>query len=242
MNGGKTAVYSGSELVAKAAEIEHSAIDQALATIPPNLVPLQTLLDDLCAAPEVASRTSIRFALSRISKAKAYGLLEPLVDVALRLPHGADHTARLFRESGRWQQLGDWYVDNSKRYAQSLSWPLYHLGMMFPTISTPPAALVTYWTDSLGSGTLPMIMVPLAVQRLASWNANQGRAAIQAAATQPAYRHPFALRALAIGGRACGLNPTQARQILMQLPETEIILAYLEANAMKAPKVSVAVG
>jgi hypothetical protein len=242
MNGGKTDIYSGTALVRQAAAIEHSAVDQALAAQPPNLIPLQVLVEMLCNDPEASSRTSVRFAATRISAAKAYTLVDSLADVALRCPQGADHLARLLRESGRWQALGDWYVESCRKYGEALAWPLYHLGMMFPTAGTPPASLVAYWLASLSAGELPVIMVPLAVQRLAAWDTDQARAAIQSAATRPAYRHPLVLRALAIGGRTCNLAATDSKQILKQVPETNLFLSYMEARSMKAPKVSAMVG
>ncbi len=153
MNTGKTEVLEGQELLERAREIEHSAVDGALEGDAPDLGPLQQLVDKLLARPEVASRTSLRFATTRIRSHEAYELVPAFVEAALRLPHAADHLARMLRDSEIWRELGEWYVENSRRYNHSLTWTMYHLGTMFPSDEKPSDALVQYWIEDLVKGT-----------------------------------------------------------------------------------------
>jgi len=236
MNTGKTEVLEGQELLERAREIEHSAVDGALEGDAPDLGPLQQLVDKLLARPEVASRTSLRFATTRIRSHEAYELVPAFVEAALRLPHAADHLARMLRDSEIWRELGEWYVENSRRYNHSLTWTMYHLGTMFPSDEKPSDALVQYWIEDLVKGDLPLLHVPLAAQRLSAWDAQAARAAIREAARQPAYQHPFVTRALALAGRSAGVSPTDVRQLLGQFAETDVTHKFLAARSMKAVK------
>src|SRR5437867_1399982 len=100
MNTGKTLVQQGRDVLEQARDIEHSGVDGALEGDEPDLGPLQELVTRLLACPEVASRTSVRFATTRIRSHQAYDIVPAFVDVALRVPHAADHLARMLRDSG----------------------------------------------------------------------------------------------------------------------------------------------
>jgi Reverse transcriptase (RNA-dependent DNA polymerase) len=236
MNAGKTDVLHGDGLIHQVMELEHSAVDTALARPNSDPGPLNEMVQALLMEPEVASRTSLRFAATRIRKYRAFHLVAGFLDSALRIPHAADHLARLFRDSGDWKSLQQWYIGIVREFGKSLTWSTYHLGTMFPSREHPGDEFVRFWAEQLSQGDLPPLHLPLAAQRLAAWNANVARSAIQSAVRQPAYDHPFAIRALAIAGRAAGIPAAEARQWLRQFLETEVTLRYLDGNRMRAPR------
>jgi hypothetical protein len=235
LNAGKTDVLHGDGLIKEVLEIEHSAVDTALAQPNGDPGPLAEMVQVLLTQPEVASRTSLRFATTRIREHKAFHLVAGFIDAALRIPHAADHLARLFRDSGDWKNLQQWYIEQVRDFGKSLAWTTYHLGTMFPSGEHPGNDFVKFWADQLSKGDLPPLHVPLAAQRLAAWNADVARSAIQSAVRQPAYDNPFAIRALALAARAAGIPPAETRQWLHQFFETEVTLRYLEGNKMRAP-------
>ncbi len=236
LNAGKTELLHGERLLRQVHEIEHSAVDSALAKPSKDEGPLNEMVDSLLAEPDVASRTSLRFATTRIRKHQTFNLANGFVDAAMRLPHGADHLARLFRDSGQWRQLQQWYIDQVNQYGRNLTWTTYHLGTMFPSNETPGNLLIKFWADALANGSLPPLHVPLVAQRLASWEPITARNAIRAASRQAAYEHPFVIRALALAGRAANIPAAETGQLLHQFVENEVTLQYLNARKMRAPQ------
>jgi hypothetical protein len=233
MNAGKTDLLEGEDLAETAMQIEHSAVDSALDSPDSDIGPLSQMVERILAAPEQASRTSIRFATTRMRKHKVYDRAHAFVDAALRMPQGADHIARLSRDCGAWKELSNWYVGLSRDLAEKLPWVIYQLGTMFPSVGEAPQSLATYWADELSAGRLPGIVAPLAAQRLSAWDAERARLSIQSAVTKPAYEHPFILRAFALAGRTSGIPVTETRQVLRQFGELDVTHQFLNAREMK---------
>src|SRR5439155_4054190 len=92
---GKTEVLEGERLRRAAWIIEHGYVDIALDTDPVSMQPLEQLVDDIVRAPEAALRSSIRFATTRINETGNTYLAAKIVAAAHRMPHAADHVARL---------------------------------------------------------------------------------------------------------------------------------------------------
>lgn len=236
MNAGKTTVLEGDDLTREAMEIEHSAVDSALDDLVRDPKPLEEMIEGLLERPSLASRTSLRFATSRMRIHKKFGKVGQFVDAAMNLPQACDHLARLFRESGDWAALAGWYVEKAKTVGSKLTWPMYHLGTMFPTTEAGPPDLVQFWAEGLASGRLPILQVPLAAQRLAAWNPEVARQSIQAASRNSSYDHPFAMRALAFAGRAVDLPATEGKQLLRQFGELDVSLQMLAEQGMRPPR------
>lgn len=236
LNAAKTELRENAVLVADAMELEHSAVDEALSNPVPDTKPLEHLVAQLVMRPDSFSRTSIRFATTRVRTHRSFKLVRQFQGIAMRAPHGADHFARLFRESGAWKEMGGWYVKQTRDLGTKLVWTTYHLGTMFPSDERPPASLVTFWKSGLSNGRLPVLHVPLACQRLAAWDKTIALAAIRSAVLQPAYQSPFTIRAMVLAGRKAGLNASEARQLLGQYSDTEITLQYLGDRQMKPPR------
>ena len=232
LNAGKTHVREGEDLRRVIREYEHSAADFGLRRENPR--PLEELVEKILADPEKASRTTIRFVTSRLRQHKLTLGLAGFVEKAPRLPHGADHLARLFRDLETWRDLESWYVAYFKDSGRTLEWAEYQLGTMFPSSQRASDAVIDLFAANLADGRLPILMVPLAAQRLAAWKPDDARGLIEQLARAGTYPHPFALRALAFAGLRAGVSKTTIRSLLQQFAETEPQLALLDARGFKA--------
>jgi hypothetical protein len=231
LNAGKTQVHEGEELRSVIREYEHSAADFGLSLADPR--PLEELVEKILHDPEIASRTTIRFVTSRL---RMYGLalhIDGFVDKARQLPHGADHLARLFRDLDTWRDLEGWYVDYLTDSGRSLEWAGYQLGTMFPNKERASDRVLRRFAEGLANAELPLLMVPLAAQRLAAWAPGEARGLIEQLSRGGTYAHPFALRALAFAGLPVGVSTATVRSLLQQFAETEPQLALLESRGFK---------
>ena len=234
MNFAKTEVLA-EDLIPKVRQLEHSAVDNGLGRSPANKRPLMDLIDDLLQSPENASRTSIRFVTTRMYRNAAMERVDDFIENAHRMPHGADHLARLFRRSERWRDLTAWYLDYSRLDWAILEWAVAQFGTMFPTKSRN-RELGEYFGNliSRGEGSLPL--VSLAVQRLASWDPDTARAVIREARFTTT--HPLERRSLALAGLMAKEEHRFVRQLLNEFEENQITLKMLENTGWKPPKVA----
>ncbi|WP_326950969.1 RNA-directed DNA polymerase [Amycolatopsis sp. NBC_01307] len=174
LNLGKTSVKSGQELVAAVKKIQHSAIDDALDAEPSDQAPLEELLDTIIDDPAQADRTTIRFALSRMKKHKIHSRREKLINSIEKMPHGADHLARAFRDLGWWKELQDWYLEYKDGQWAHFPWSVARLGAMFPTRGDAAVHLCNAFADTLSSRP-PLPLMALTAQRLAFWDSERAR-------------------------------------------------------------------
>lgn len=141
LNAAKTELLEGEELVAKARQLEHSAVDVALEQEPPSLSELDSLVSRILERPASANRTTIRFATVRIRRLKAWTYLQPLAENAHLMPQGASALTRLFRDSGYWRELPSWFVSYATGEWSKISSSVAQLGMMFPSNEAPATAV-----------------------------------------------------------------------------------------------------
>lgn len=227
LNMGKTLVKHGDDLEAAVLKIQHSAIDDALFGKSPDYGPLEELLDLIIEDPENADRTSIHFALRRIREYKRGSRREKLVEAAPRMPHGADHLARAFRDLGWWRDLEDWYLDYKAGPWGTVQWSVARLGAMFPTRGRGTRQLRNFFAETIGAKpSLPLLS--LAAQRLASWDP---RTAIEVMrATVPNVDHPQERRVLALALLAAGDERRSIRRILSEFEENALTMRAIERN------------
>ena len=237
LNTSKTQLYEGDDLGRVVNEYEHSAADQGLSVAPIDVTPLEELIDAILRDPESAPRTNVRFVTNRMRTHRLFDHVDRFVDSAPRMPHGADHLARLFRDSEAWRDLGSWFVDLATTIEADLPWTTYQLATMFPSDQAHSQALLDHFANGLVNGTLPIVMMPVGAQRLAAWNSNAAREVIQEAARSGSYENPFALRALAFAGLAVGITRRTVRDLLCDFSETKVSLAYLDARSFRPIRV-----
>ena len=234
MNIAKTDVLEGDDLDDHVYSLEHSAVDGGLASEPPDLNPLDELIDTVLSKPEHADRTSVRFATIRMRKHSAYERVGEFEDNAKRMPHASDALARLFRDAGEWTNLQEWYV----KYAQSswacIDWSTAQLGTMFPSSKAPEGIVVDHMASRVDDTSLAM--VGLAAQRLAAWNRDVARDAVRDAGKSVA--NPAARRALALAALSAGEERAVIRKMLGEFEESQVTLRMLESRNFKRPRVS----
>ncbi len=230
LNLGKTDLLSEEGLYEAAMEIEHSAVDAAIDAEPSDLVPLEHLLDKIIEAPEASDRTTVRFAMTRMRRQRVTSRLSRLVEVAPRMPHGADHLGRAFRDFGIWETHQDWYMEYADSPWGRITWSVAQMGTMFPTKSRPTDALMERFGQFLASRS-QFSLLALSAQRLAAWRPVLARDHLRELAKVA--DHPQERRIIALAAATAGEEKTFIRQVLSEYEENRITLDLLEARGFK---------
>lgn len=233
LNTGKTKLLEGDEVQADVLNAEHSAVDSGLRVDPADVEPLEALIDRIIEDKESASRTSIKFATHRMRSHRQFGKVDSLLNVAHRLPHGSDALARLFRDSGRWRELEDWYLSYCDSSWGSVEWAQAQLATMFPSSERASGALTEYFANSLDRKILSLPMTAIVAQRLASWNDKTARAVISEAINRA--ENPLQRRVLALAALQAGHSRSLVRGWLNEFEENRVTLEMLEATHFRAP-------
>jgi Reverse transcriptase (RNA-dependent DNA polymerase) len=233
MNLGKTRLLEDEDVPLAIQQREHSAVDDGLTSDEPTTDALDDLIDRLLERPEMASRSSVRFATHRMRKYGVLDRVDDFAEVAQRMPHCADGLARLFRDSGKWSELGDWYDEYIGSNWGRIEWSIAQFGTMFPSQADPPEQVHEFFVGVLQ--TSPSVpLTALAAQRLAAWDPELARATIHEAAAKA--EHPLQRRVLALAALAAGEGRTLVRSLLSEFEETAVTLAMLEDRRFRKLK------
>jgi Reverse transcriptase (RNA-dependent DNA polymerase) len=224
MNLAKTDVLEGDRVADEILRIQHSAVDGALLADDPSSGPLNDMIDSILERPEHTDRTRISFATTRMRRHKLFGRVGDFVDGAARMPQGADHLARLFRDSKAHRDLDRWYVAYCKSDWGSVDWSKAQLGTMFPSSSPYSRAVAEFMSESIMSNA-PLALTALSAQRLASWEPETARAVFREAART--VEHPLRRRALGLASLTAGEERAFIRSLLNEYEENSVTLAML---------------
>lgn len=230
LHAAKTEVLTGDRLASEALKVEHSAVDDALGSETPDVEPLEELIDKLLEDPINADRTSIRFAMTRMRRNKVTSRLTALVDGANRMPQGADHLARAFRDFQLWEDLQDWYIEYESSDWAKMNWAVSQLGTMFPTRGVSSQSLIERFLEILATRP-PLPMLALTAQRLASWSPDRARDCLRELAASA--DHPLERRLVAIASLAVREDTTRVRRLLSEYEENRTTLAAIEAREFR---------
>jgi hypothetical protein len=230
MNLAKTDVVWGEELERRATNLEHSAVDGALIRLG-SPAPLNERLDTILARPEFAPRTTIKFVTLRMRQHEIFDRVDEIVDVAARMPHGADALARLFRDSGAWRDLEGWYVWYQESPWGAIDWSVSQFGTMFPSSDGGGGAVQGRLAEVLIQDP-SLAVLSLCAQRLAAWDPDDARFAIRDAAERA--DHPLERRALALAALNAGEERALARGLLTEFEENAVTLEMMEARNFTA--------
>ncbi|MBT9257185.1 RNA-directed DNA polymerase [Phycicoccus sp. MAQZ13P-2] len=252
LNANKTQLLEGNEAVEKALEMEHSAIDGEL-SLEMLIINMKTgsqrrkrkkdssrlnqLLDEILAGPEKTDRTTLRFATTRMRSYSKFAKVPEFLDRAHRMPHGADHLARLFRDSVGVSDYQDWFLDYAASPWAMYPWAIANFGTALRSRGRPPRkATRDYFTSVLADGRSSLPLFALAAQRLSTWDADACRLALrEAVRTSPTTHH---LRIAAYAGLTAGERGITVRKWLVG-SENQLTLRYLEDTAFRPPKPTV---
>lgn len=177
--------------------------------------------------PEQASRSLIGFVCKRIRTYERTDYLPRLVDIANRMPQGADHLSRAFGELEGWRNLDEWYVDlaTSAVGYQRLPWPVAQLGTMFPS-DRPHDKVADLFATSLNeAGSSQVEMVAVAAHRLSSWRPDDARSILRRLGDESA--SPLCRRIAAIALHNLGEQRRRVKSILGEFEENHSTREYL---------------
>jgi len=141
LNAAKTELLEGDAVVKEAREIEHSAVDDALASENDH-EPLEKLVDKILSAPDKANRTSIKFAALRMIEHNSRYRAQELVQLAKQMPHAADSLAGLFKLVFTSASLQEWFLDYARSDWAVFEWTVAQYGRMFSSSSTSTFAVM----------------------------------------------------------------------------------------------------
>jgi Reverse transcriptase (RNA-dependent DNA polymerase) len=236
MNSGKTELLEGSDVTSHAREIEHSAIDADLTPLIPapgkaKTDRLDDLVDRIIAEKETASRTSIKFATTRMRNHKHFAKVDDLVDTAMRMPQGADALARLFRDADKTPDLEDWYIEYLDRPWASVEWAAAQLGTMFPSRGAVGGLLQERFELIVSQGGISLTMLAVAAQRIARWRPADARVVIGDAVARS--DNPLHRRVLALAGLQAGCRRTSVERWLSEFEENAVTLEMLRSRSFR---------
>jgi hypothetical protein len=231
MNSGKTELLEGDQVAISAREVEHSAIDEELSfgkvLFRRKLVTkrLDELVERLVDAKETASRTSLKFATTRMRTYKHFVKVDSFIEVAMRMPQAADSLARLFRDAKKTGDMEDWYIDYLGKPWSKVEWAAAQLGTMFPSRGKVGRPIQDEFASILSRGGSSLPMTAVAAQRLAKWNPKAAQVVIAEAVKRA--ENPLHRRVLALAGLEAGCSRTTVTKWLSEFPENAVTLELL---------------
>jgi reverse transcriptase-like protein len=232
MGTGKTKLLEGDELIAAARELEHSAAEEGLDEEPIDPRGLDDLITRLLAAPETASRSSVRFATKLMREHALWRRVGEFADVAVRMPHCADVLARLFRDSEAWRDLTGWYLDYVNSPWVLFAWSVGQMATMFPADGVVPRSMQTYMAEKIvARSRLPVLAV--ASHRLASWDSDAAKQSIRAVAGVA--DHPLERRVLAFASLMAGDERAFVRGLVREFDDNRPAFEMLEDQGYRVP-------
>jgi hypothetical protein len=234
LNYAKTEVLEGTDVAEQAKEIEHSAVDDALAS-DSDFGPLESLIDKIVRQPEKMGRTSIKFAANRMRTHGSRYKIHELIDLAPRMPHVADAWSRLFKEVFTSDSLQDWYLQYVDSDWATHEWSIAHFGRMFPSGTQPRKPLRDFFERAIRDANTGLPLLAVASQRLGEWDAAEARDAYR-----ESYRRaptPHARRILALAALGAGESRAKVKSWLSPDRENAPTLAMLESYGWNGPKI-----
>lgn len=234
INSAKTALLEGDAVAEKALEIEHSAVDDALDNRQ-DKAPLEELIDKLLENPDTASRTSLKFAATRMREHNNRHRVREFAQLAERMPHAADALMPLFKDAFTHGSLQDWFLEYAKSDWASYQWSVGQYVRLFPSNVRPRKALRDWAASMVDDSDSSLPMLAVAAQRLAAWDPGEARAVIRSALSRSA--HPQNRRALVLAALSAGEPRATVRKWMAQEPENHTTLELLKHVNFVAPKV-----
>ena len=238
LNAAKTNIFSGQEVRHEAERLDFTGLDYMLHLTPlspESLNEFNGLIEQVVVRPESASRTLIKFVTTRMRSHELYERLPDLISVAHRMPQGSDSLARLFRDSGAWRNLIDWYMDYAKGPWGKIDWAVAQLGTMFPVDVRTSLDLEEFFTNFLMNKN-SIALTALGAQRLAAWRAPDAAYILREAATLS--DNPLHRRVLALASLQAGESRPVVRRMLSEFEENAVTLHMLEDRRFRPPKSS----
>ncbi|MGZ8179431.1 RNA-directed DNA polymerase [Williamsia sp. SKLECPSW1] len=233
MNSSKTDVLEGDVLSEVALQVEHSAVDSAIDEDGDH-GPLEVLIDRLLLDPSASSRTSLRFAVTRMRNTNSRYRIDDLLLSAHLMPHAADILAPLFASAYTISSLQDWFLDYASGEWAAFEWSVGHYLQMFPSSSRPRKSVREFAVDKIGDSRTSVALLGACAQRLSSWDAAAARAVFHG--VESTLNHPQQRRIVSLAGLGVGVQRAKIRKWLNQA-DNRVTLDLVERRNFIAPKV-----
>jgi hypothetical protein len=226
LNSAKTALLSGSELGEATKKIQGSAIDDALDEDPMNSAPLEELVDQVFEEKEMVDRSTVRFISSRMRDHDISYRTGELLELAVRLPHAADHLGRLFRAQVPSSTMQDWLADYVKSSWSRFEWSTAQFAIAITPRRVPRRATRELFARFLNEEDLSVPLAAVAAQRLAVWDPDSALDLIGQRIGGEA--SPQIARVLCLAALQAGASRKQVRRWLALHDENYLTLLTLE--------------
>ena len=238
LNHAKTELLEGDRVNEEVRQVQHSAVDAALASEDTDSEPLLALVERILDQPATADRTSVKFATKRMRDHEVYGPVPDFAEKAHQMPHAADALARLFRDSEHWKELPEWYVDYAKSPWGSIRWSVAQLGTCFPSVikgakSRKSVGVVCDYFLDLIPENQPLPLIALAARRVAAWDKDNARSCFRMAADSS--DDPHTRRILALASANAGEDRAVVRRMLSEFEENQVTLKMIKDRSYRVP-------
>lgn len=236
LNSGKTRLLEGDHMREVVLELEHSAVDNPPPFIRSN-PGLEAMIDKILADTNTASRTEVRFALSRMSQQGVTYREDDLLEQADRMPHCADVFARYVAESRSPRERESWVKEKIRsKWAGPYQWPLSnYLGAIDSTHKA------TTWTKDWTSARIEdrntqLPLLAACCQRLSVWAPETARAAIATRIGSESDAH--SRRVLSLAALSAGMPIQDVKKWLSGHDDNELTLKMMDSQNFVPLKVN----
>ncbi|MEO0592667.1 MAG: RNA-directed DNA polymerase [Myxococcota bacterium] len=234
INLGKTELLEGDPMRERVNEVRASGIGWALARDDNEEPLIERLSEEVVNRGEDSERTAISHSCTLAIKYEVEDAAELLFDVAPRLPHGADHVARLFRYFQMGSDLQHWFVEMCSSGWSEQHWALAQYISVFEDVDSPDTELVGLLEGLLEkrSSTRAQLAVGVAAARmLCRWYPKHAIDVVRSALSRT--EHPMEIRALVLLGNEYSEERSRTRRWLKKHEDNVATLKALEWRSFK---------
>lgn len=236
LNSAKTKLFQGAELVEATKKLQSSAIDDALNETPIDPTPLETLVDQVFDEREMVDRSTVRFISSRMRDHRVKYRVDDLLEVAVRLPHAADHLSRLFRQHVPSSKMQDWFLDYEASSWSRFEWSTAQFATAIGPARAPRRSIRDLFADFLERSEVSVPLAAVAAQRLAEWDRVLALDLIEQRIRDEA--SPQIARVLCLAAIQAGASPRRVRKWLALHEENNFTMRAMEWRSFTPPRIA----
>jgi hypothetical protein len=233
LNSAKTAVLAEDDAAAEVLELELRTIAYAL-TERDDPTPLHQRLEEIEASPSEQPRTVLNFVCSRIIEHKLVDEAERILAIVDRVPHAADHAARMAQMLELHHGRSGWFTGYYGSQFARVRWAPGRLLLMFPSSERPEPALIDLAVAALSEVGVGPVMLAAAATRLVGWLERDAvdllRAAIEKSETA------LDTRVLAMAALSAGESHARVARQIGRFDDLATTSKYLEATDYRTPR------
>lgn len=178
----------------------------------------------------------MKFAITRMLKAKSKYRVRDFVNLCHRMPHVADAMSRLLSARFKPRSLESWFLEQANGDWWLFDWSVGHYLRIFPTDFAPGNELLEWTSERVSDGTCSVQLLAACAQRLSVWDPEKTRNAVRSGLGRS--NNPHHRRILALAALNAGEASRQVGRWLSQETENRVTLEMLRATSFASPRVS----